>query len=75
MIDETAYMSIECNSGCMIHSFGRCGSLSDNALESSDLMIVQIQIWTRLSFSFFPSRVAQAPAACPTILPKQRVLF
>ena len=28
----------------MIHSFGRCGSLSDNALESSDLMIVQIQV-------------------------------
>ena len=43
-IDETAYLSIECNSGCMIQSFGRCGSLSDNALESSDLMIVQIQV-------------------------------
>lgn len=28
----------------LIHSFGRCGSLSDNALEGSDLMIVQIQV-------------------------------
>ena len=73
-IDETAYISIECNSVCMIHSFGRCGSERDNALESSDDDSPDSSM-NQAIIRFLPSRVAQAPGAWPTILPKQQALF